>query len=53
MFRKQTGLELRSVNKLVKLCNRHGKELGLFCRQCKEPLCITCSDEVRGAACGS
>ena len=45
MFRRQTSDELMKVNKLVKLCTRHGKELGLFCRRCKEPLCITCSDE--------
>ena len=45
MFRRQNSSELRSVNKLVKLCQKHNKELGLFCRKCKEPLCITCSDD--------
>ena len=46
MYTRQSGSELRSVNKLVKLCQKHQKELGLFCRKCKEPLCITCSDDV-------
>ena len=38
--RRASSSDLRSVGKLIKYCDKHKKEVGLFCRKCRTPVCL-------------